>query len=81
MAWIEETLPEDAEDGLREIYARVAEADGSVDHILRIHGINPRSLGDHFDLYVTAMRRSSPLSRAQREMIAVVVSAINACHY
>ena len=81
MAWIEETLPEDAEGDLGDLYARVAEADGSVDHILRIHGINPRSLGDHFDLYVTAMRRSSPLSRAQREMIAVVVSAINECHY
>ena len=81
MAWIAEILPEDADGDLADVYARVAEPDGSVDHILRIHGINPRSLGDHFELYVTAMRRRSPLSRRQREMIAVVVSAINECHY
>lgn len=81
MAWIEEILPEDADDELRELYERVVEPDGSVDHILRIHGIHPRSLGDHFELYVTAMRRASPLSKLQREMVAVVVSAINDCHY
>ncbi len=81
MAWIAEILPEDADSDLGDLYARVGEADGSVDHILRIHGINPRSLGDHFDLYVTAMHRRSPLSRSRREMIAVVVSAINECHY
>jgi len=80
-AWIEETVPEDARGELRALYDRVAESDGSVDHILRIHGINPPSLGAHFELYVTAMRRRSPLSRAQREMIAVVVSTINECHY
>ena len=81
MAWIDEILPDNAEGELAEIYARVAEADGGIDHILRIHGLHPRSLTDHYELYVTAMRRPSPLSRVRREMIAVVVSAINACHY
>jgi alkylhydroperoxidase family enzyme len=32
-------------------------------------------------LYVTVMRGESDLSRAQREMIAVVVSTANQCHY
>jgi alkylhydroperoxidase family enzyme len=81
MAWIRETRPEDAEGELRALYDRVAEPDGSVDHILRIHGIHPRSLRSHFDLYVTAMRGRSPLSRARREMIAVVVSSLNGCEY
>ena len=81
MAWISEILPHEADDDLAELYKRVAEPDGSVDHILRIHGIHPRALRDHFELYVTAMKRRSPLTRARREMIAVVVSAINECHY
>lgn len=81
MAWIDEIPPEDAEGELADIYAGVAEPDGSVDHILRVHGIHPRTLRDHFELYRTLMKRPSPLSRARREMIAVVVSAINECHY
>ncbi|MCI0661378.1 MAG: carboxymuconolactone decarboxylase family protein [Acidobacteria bacterium] len=35
----------------------------------------------HFDLYVTLMRGKSGLSRIQREMIGLVVSAANHCHY
>jgi alkylhydroperoxidase family enzyme len=81
MAWIREILPEDAEGELAEVYGRVAEPDGAVDNILRIHGLHPKLLADHFELYITAMKKSSPLSRAQREMIAVVVSSLNECHY
>lgn len=81
MAWISEILPQDADDELSPIYERVAEPDGSVDHILRIHGVHPRCLGDHFDLYMTVMKGRSPVSRLRREMIAVVVSALNECHY
>ncbi len=51
------------------------------DNILRIHGIHPRTMRQHYDLYLELMRGPSPLSRIQREMIAVVVSAINQCRY
>ncbi len=51
------------------------------DNIIRIHGVNSRSMRSHYDLYVDLMRRPGPLSREQREMIAVVVSGINGCHY
>ena len=81
MAWIREILPEDAEGELDEVYGRVAEPDGTVDNILRVHVLHPKRLADHFQLYITAMKKSSPLSRAQREMIAVVVSSLNECHY
>ena len=81
MAWIREILPENADDDLAEVYGRVAEPDGTVDNILRVHSLPPKLLADHFELYITAMKGSSPLSRAQREMIAVVVSTLNECHY
>lgn len=54
---------------------------GGVDHILRIHGHNPKSMTGHYDYYRHLMKGPSPLSRVQREMIAVVVSTLNRCHY
>ena len=38
-------------------------------------------MGDHLDLYMTIMFGRSGLSRAEREAIAVVVSANNDCAY
>jgi len=35
----------------------------------------------HVGLYRTIMFGESPLSRSERETIAVVVSAANDCHY
>lgn len=51
------------------------------DNILRIHGINPKVLRGHLGLYRAVMHADSPLSRVQREMLAVTVSALNGCHY
>lgn len=51
------------------------------DHIIRIHGVHPQTMRQHYDLYVELMRRPGPLTRVQREMIAVSVSAANHCHY
>ena len=52
-----------------------------VDNILKIHSIKPQTLRDHGNLYRTTMYAPSELSRAEREMIAVVVSSLNGCHY
>lgn len=51
------------------------------DNIIRIHGVHSAVLKQHYDLYVELMRGPGPLSRIQREMIAVAVSAANDCHY
>ncbi|MBT7094385.1 MAG: hypothetical protein HN936_14150 [Bacteroidetes bacterium] len=51
------------------------------DHILRIHGVHSEVMRHHFTLYKELMYRKGPLTRIQREMIAVTVSAINECHY
>ena len=81
MAWIRMIDEAEADGKLGELYGRFTEPWGGVDNILKIHSLNPDSLLGHFDLYKTLMRGRSPLSRAQREMIAVVVSAANRCHY
>ena len=75
-------VPEGEATGLlHKLYQRYGGGDGPLDNILRIPSLNPRSLKDHVELYSHLMRGRSPLSRAQREMIAVVVSATNNCFY
>lgn len=51
------------------------------DNIIQIHSIHPETMRHHYDLYVELMHKAGPLTRVQREMIGVVVSAANRCHY
>lgn len=52
-----------------------------VDWIMRIHGLDAGSLEAHNVLYRQAMRGTPTLRKVEREMIALVVSRINECHY
>lgn len=81
MAWIPMIDEGDAVGELAELYDQMTEPWGGVDNILKIHSLNPASLRGHFELYRTLMRGPSDLSLIQREMIAVVVSSANRCHY
>ena len=80
MAYIRMLGDEHSPPELREICGRIA-PHGDLDNILRIHSLKPRSLQVHYDLYRYLMYGPSELSRAEREMIAVVVSRVNHCHY
>ena len=51
------------------------------DNILQIHRIHPVVMRQHYDLYLALMHRPGPLTRRQREALAVRVSALNHCHY
>ncbi len=64
-------------------YVDVPESDRvpDTDNILRIHGVHSRTVRIHYELYRELMYGRGPLSRIQREMIALVVSAQNECHY
>lgn len=81
MAWIKVISFSEATGYLRELYQKYLEPAGVVDNIMMIHSLNPKSMKTHFELYAHMMRGRSELSRAQREMIAVVVSTTNACEY
>jgi alkylhydroperoxidase family enzyme len=81
MAWIRMIPEDEAEGRLAELYEECREPWGGVDNILKIHSLNVPSLEAHLRFYLTVMRGRSELSRAQREMIAVVASAANHCHY
>jgi uncharacterized peroxidase-related enzyme len=81
MSWIEEVEVSEAEGKLAQTYAELIEKRGKVSNILMVHSLNPDAMSNHLDLYMTIMFGKSGLSRAERESIAVVVSATNECAY
>lgn len=81
MTRIQTTPPEEATGELADVYAEIGLARGGEAHILESQSLHPRALADHHRLYRTLMFGPSPLSRPEREMIAVVVSAANDCFY
>lgn len=81
-AWITTVDEGRASEELAAAYTQAATVEtGRVANILKVHSLNPRSLLAHRTLYRTLMFGRSPLQRYQREMIAVVASALNDCHY
>jgi uncharacterized peroxidase-related enzyme len=81
MSWIEEIDAGEADGKLAETYAALIRQRGKVSNILKVQSLNPDALGNHLDLYMTLMFGKSGLSRAEREAVAVVVSASNECGY
>jgi len=81
MSYIQ-TIPEaEAAGKLADLYKRFGNPDGTVDNVLKAHSLNPESLEAHCALYVQSCHRPSPVSRAEREMVGVVVSRLNKCIY
>jgi len=81
MAWIPMIQEDKAEAELKEWYDKLREPWGGVDNIMKIHSLNFNTLKGHYELYLSAMKGTKDLSYKQREMIAVVVSNVNQCHY
>lgn len=82
MAWID-TIREDEWDGrLGEMYASVVDtATDRVDNIMQIHSLDPAGMEGHSAIYRSAMSGTRTLRKVERELIALVVSEINECHY
>ncbi len=51
------------------------------DNIIQIHAVHPAVMRQHWELYKELMHRPGPLSRRERELLGVRVSALNGCHY
>ena len=82
MAWIRTVTPGEATGLLRRLYDEALFRAGKVFNVLRIQSLRPEVLEAGVALYRELMfSPKSPLSRAQREMIAVVGSRANDCHY
>lgn len=81
MAFIKYISFDNASPELQALYIKFGGPDKVPANIVRIAGPNPKAMESHINFYRSIMFNKSPLSRQQREMIAVVVSALNKCHY
>ena len=81
MPYIEQIPVERSTGLLRKIFDEALERAGRVWHIVHIMSQNPRVMDTSMKFYGALMFGSSPLSRWQREMLAVVTSRANDCFY
>ena len=81
MAWIKVVEPEDATGELNQQYDEAVERAGKVYNILKVQSLNPQTLKASMEIYKATMYGPSGLSRAEREMLATVVSWANRCFY
>ncbi|MEP7198913.1 MAG: carboxymuconolactone decarboxylase family protein [Chloroflexota bacterium] len=81
MAWIKTIPVSEATGQLKRHYDAAIERAGKIWNIVSSMSLKPELLRTSIQLYKTLMHGSSRLSRAQREMIAVVVSRANDCYY
>jgi len=81
ISWLRVPPEEDAPPGVQELYEKANAKLGFVPNVLRIYALRPRHLELWNAFYDDLMRGESALTREQREMIAVVVSTVNRCHY
>ncbi|PYQ22025.1 MAG: peroxidase [Acidobacteria bacterium] len=82
MPWIRTVPPDEATGLLRQIYDAAVQRAGRVYNVVRLQSLRPKVLRASTQLYLKLMHApEGALTRAQREMIAVVVSAANGCHY
>lgn len=66
---------------VKELWQAPRERLGFVPNVLRVFALRPAHLVRWWAHYDELMRGESGLTKAEREMIAVVVSATNRCHY
>lgn len=81
MPWIDVIDLDTARGSLQKEYEKALERAGRIWRIVSIMSQNPRSMKCSMDFYGAIMFGKSPLSRSQREMLAVVVSVANQCVY
>ncbi len=81
MPWIKTFSLEEATGLLKREYDKAMKRAGRIWHIVSIMSQNPRVMKSSMDFYGAILFGQSPLSRSQREMLAVVVSAANHCVY
>ena len=81
MAWIQTITPAEADGHLREQYKAAIERAGRVYKIVESMSLAPRVLDASMKLFGEIAHAPVGLTRSNRELVAVVVSVANECHY
>jgi uncharacterized peroxidase-related enzyme len=80
-SWFPVPREEDLPSGLRGLFGRARERLGFVPNVFRVYAFRPERLSAWFAHYRQLHEPTEHLSAADRELIAVVVSAANRCLY
>lgn len=81
ISWLPVPGARDVPEDVATLWAKAEHKIGHVPNVLRAYAFRPARLMRWFAHYDEVMRGESGLTKAQREMIAVVVSAANRCNY
>ncbi len=81
MAWIKTVADHEATGPLKALFEAASKRAGRVFNIVRVMSLSPATLRASMGFYQATMFGDSPLSRAQRELLATVVSKANRCDY
>ncbi len=81
MPYVEQVEVAEATGLLKRLFDAALERAGRVWHIVHVMSVNPRAMDASMRLYGALLHGSSPLTRAQREMLAVVTSRAVDCFY
>jgi alkylhydroperoxidase family enzyme len=81
MPYIRQIPPDESTGFLRKIFEATVARAGRVWNIVHVMSVNPRVMDSSMKFYGAVMFGASPLSRVQREMLAVVTSRANDCFY
>jgi len=81
MAWVKTVEEPEAEGYVKTLYTGMIKQRGWIPNIVKSTTIRPELTRAWMGLFTTLMFGPSELTRAQREMIATVVSVANRCHY
>lgn len=81
MAFIDYISYDDASPELRKLYDKYGGPNKTPANVVRIAGPQPKVMDAHLGFYRALMGGQLSITPQQREMIAVVTSGINQCHY
>jgi uncharacterized peroxidase-related enzyme len=81
MAYIQTVDPNEASGLLKRLYDAAVARAGKVFNVIRAQSPRPKVLRVSTQLYIEVMYGESGLSRAERELLATVVSRANRCRY
>jgi alkylhydroperoxidase family enzyme len=81
MSFIRTISPTEAVGALKREYDAALSRAGRIWNIVRIMSLNADTLRASMRMYSVTMKGECGLTRAQRELLAVIVSQTNQCHY
>ncbi len=73
--------PADLPEDIRQVIETTTKKTGFTPNVFLAYAWKPEHFRAFFHYYDALMRGESGLSRAEREMIVVAVSAVNSCSY